>query len=164
MLIQRLKNMLDWKAKPPHLCKNNPTFLKSSVVICWINWCKNECFWQRITCIDCIWWIFKSDSTTLICLSVFTHTLNCCVNVIIYASFGKMFQQTFFELFCTKFQVEQVKKERSVAGTPIPLRTTFTRKITVQSETMANTSPAWINHRWSRNLSKNCRLYLRKTL
>ena len=111
------------------------------------NWYKNECFWQRITCSDCIWWIFKSDSTTLICLSVFTHTLNCCVNVIIYASFGKMFQQTFFELFCTKFQEEQVKKERSVAGTPISLRTTFTRKITVQSETMANTSPAWLNHR-----------------
>ena len=47
-----------------------------------------------------------------------------------------------FELFCTKFQEEQVKLETSATGTPIPLRTTITRKITVQSETMANTSPA----------------------
>ena len=90
---------------------------------------------------DCVWWIFKSKSNTFICFSVFTHTLNCSVNVVIYASFGKKFQQTFFELFCTKFQEEQVKKERSVAGTPIPLRTTITRKTTMQSETMANTSP-----------------------
>jgi len=97
---------------------------------------------------DCIWWIIESasksesESETFICFSVFTHTLNCTVNVIIYASFGKKFQQTFFELFCAKFQEEQVKKERSAAGTPIPLRTTITRKTTVQSETMANTSPA----------------------
>ena len=131
---------------------NNPTFLKSldntSIPQCWVNWCKNECFWQRITCTDCVWWIFESENTTLICFSVFSHTLNCCVNVIIYASFGKKFQQTFYELFCTKFQEEQVAKERSVAGTPIPLRTTITRKITMQSETMANTSPAWLNHRY----------------
>ena len=131
---------------------NNPTFLKSldntSIPQCWVNWCKNECFWQRITCTDCVWWIFESENTTLICFSVFSHTLNCCVNVIIYASFGKKFQQTFYELFCTKFQEEQVAKERSVAGTPIPLRTTITRKITMQSETMANTSPAWSNHRY----------------
>ena len=118
-------------------CKRNLWKLPNSA--CTYNWCKNECFWQRITCTDCVWWIFESENELFICVSVLTHTLNCSVNVIIYASFGKKFQQTFFELFCTKFQEEQVKKDRSAAGTPIPLRTTITRKTTVQSETMANT-------------------------
>ena len=30
----------------------NLQFNKQSVVIFWVNWCKKECFWQKITCID----------------------------------------------------------------------------------------------------------------
>ena len=38
------------------------------------------------------------------CLSIFTEMLNSCVNVVIYASFGKQFRKTFFELFCSPCQ------------------------------------------------------------
>ena len=38
------------------------------------------------------------------CLSIFTEMLNSCVNVVIYASFGKQFRKTFFEIFCSPCQ------------------------------------------------------------
>ena len=39
-----------------------------------------------------------------VCLSIFTEMLNSCVNVVIYASFGKQFRKTFFEIFCSPCQ------------------------------------------------------------
>ena len=48
---------------------------------------------------------------------------NSCVNVIIYATFGKQFRKKFFELFCSPCQ-----KYDSEISSEIPLKTNATAK------------------------------------
>ena len=77
---------------------------------------------------DLIWWIWKSVANDnppdiLGCISIFTEMLHSCVNVIIYAAFGKQFRKTFFELFCSSCQAHD-----SEIGSEFPLRTNQTMK------------------------------------
>ena len=45
--------------------------MNNLIVIFWVNWCKNECFWQRITCTE----IEKSKSDLSMCPKLGRHLL-----------------------------------------------------------------------------------------
>ena len=58
---------------------------------------------------DLVWWIWKISVRShpppiLGCFSAFLQMFNCCINVVIYAVFGKNFRKQFYQTFCSSFQ------------------------------------------------------------
>ena len=89
---------------------------------------------------DLIWWIWKTVAGNeppeiLLCVSVFTEMLHSCVNVIIYASFGK-FKQQFYELFCkpclrrdieTRTELQRLKSNLTTKASLLSFKTQDSR-------------------------------------
>ena len=92
---------------------------------------------------DCIWWILYSLKVELpdmfYCVSIFTKMLNSSVNVIIYASFGKKFRDSFSELFCTRCQTQE---DKTVVH--IQLKT-LQKKVQAETEESLKTSSARVH-------------------
>ena len=92
---------------------------------------------------DCIWWILYSLKVKLpdmfFCVSIFTKMLNSSVNVIIYASFGKKFRDSFSELFCTRCQTQE---DKTVVH--IPLKT-LQKIVQAETEESLKTSSARVH-------------------
>ena len=93
--------------------------------------------------LECIWWILHILEVKMpqifYCTSIFTKMLNSSGNVIIYATFGKKFRDSFSELFCGSCQSQEDKSE-----VHIPLKAL---QKNVQSETMETalkSSSAWV--------------------
>jgi hypothetical protein len=87
---------------------------------------------------DFIWWISKTTTgenpaDILTCTSIFTEMFNSCVNVIIYATFGKQFRKKFFELFCSPCE-----RYDSEISSEIPLNTNVTAKTNLSTSTPAS--------------------------
>ena len=82
--------------------------------------------------LDCIWWILHILEVKMpqifYCTSIFTKMLNSSGNVIIYATFGKKFRDSFSEIFCGRCQSQEDKTD-----VHIPLKALQKK---VQSETM----------------------------
>ena len=92
---------------------------------------------------DCIWWILDSLKVKLpdmfYCVSIFTEMLNSSVNVIIYATFGKKFRDSFSELFCTRCQTQEDKTVVHI--TLKTLQKKFQRET---EESALKSSSAWV--------------------
>ena len=86
--------------------------------------------------LDCIWWILHISKVKMpqmfYCTSIFTKMLNSSCNVIIYATFGKKFRDSFSEIFCGRCQSQEDKTVEH-----IPLKTLQKK---VQTETQESAS------------------------
>ena len=90
--------------------------------------------------VDFIWWIWKTTTKShppqiLGCFTNFLQMFNCCVNVIIYAAFGKQFRKKFFELFCSPCQRYNEK-----INSEIPLKKKSTTKTDISKTSSKSTS------------------------
>ena len=77
---------------------------------------------------DLIWWIWKTVAGNeppdfLLCVTVFTEMLHSCVNVMIYASFGK-FKSEFYDFFCSPC----LRQDSEIATDLPPLKSNLTTK------------------------------------
>ena len=82
---------------------------------------------------DLIWWIWKTVAGNeppdfLLCVTVFTEMLHSCVNVMIYASFGK-FKSEFYDFFCSPC----LRQDSEIATDLPPLKSNLTTKASLLS-------------------------------